>query len=394
MKELLTYIKIIVSGIIVNLTALLPRKRRMMVFGAWFGQKYDDNSRALFEYVLKERKDIHAYWITANADVFNKMKSMGLPVYLNTSRKGKWLALRTRYYVSVVMLEGKDSGSNLSRYMGGVKVINLWHGIPLKKVVYDDEKHPFWKKNLKRRLIYYFEKIPFRNTYHFATSETMVEIYKSCFRSDDTHVLNLGQARNDYFYQSHTNPYKSRFAGKRIILYMPTHRREGKMLMNMSQLLDLDKIDDVCKKNNAVFLIKKHYYHSNEIPLENGVYDSIVEITSEKPSSQILLDAADVLITDYSSCWIDYLLLDRPILFYCYDIEDYLEFDRDMYFDYKTIVPGKICKEKNMLVEKIDSILKKEDNYAANRASVRDLFYSKDNQQPVSKKQIEAILRL
>lgn len=392
MKEFLSYIKIILSGIIVNLTALLPRNRKMMVFGAWFGQKYDDNSRALFEYVLKNRKDVRAYWITANETLYESMKGEGLPVYLNTSRKAIILALRTRYYVSVVMLEGKDSGGNLSRLMGGVKVINLWHGIPFKKIMYDDEKHPFWKKDLKGRLIHFFEKIPFRNTYHFATSEKIVEIYKSCFRSDDKHVLDLGQARNDYFYQPHNNPYRSRFAGIRIILYMPTHRREGKVEMDMTVLLDLQRINDFCKNNNSVFLIKKHFYHAKEQPIEE--YSNVKEITSENPSAQTLLDAADVLVTDYSSCWIDYLLLDRPILFYSYDLADYLENDRDMYFDYKSTIPGVLCDTKDKMMSELEQILKGKDTFADIRKEKRNVFYSKDNQQPVSKKQIEAILRL
>jgi CDP-glycerol glycerophosphotransferase (TagB/SpsB family) len=320
------------------------------------------------------------------------MKEKGLPVFMNTTRKSIMLALKARYYVSVVMLYGKDSGNNLSKYMGGVRVINLWHGIPLKKIAFDDKYHPT-PQTFRGKLLKYFEEKVFRNTYHIATSPGIAEIYRNCFRADEKHVLVLGQARNDYFYTAHTNPYKERFDNRKIILYMPTHRREGKQVMDMTKLLDLSNINTLCKKHNAIFLIKKHFYHSNEESLDNS-YENIIEITNEKPSAQVLLDCADLIITDYSSCYIDYLLLDRPILFYSYDLEDYLANDREMYFDYKSSVPGPICENKERLEYEISSILEGKDVYKERREYWRNFFYSKENQQQVSKKQIDAIMKL
>ena len=393
MKTFVTYLKLFICGIIVNITNLLPRNRKMMIFGAWFGQKYDDNTKALFEYVINNRKDIEAYWITANKEVYSQMKEKGLPVYLNTSFKAKYLSLRSRYYLSVVMLDGRDSGGNLARYMGGIHVINLWHGVPIKKIMFDDEAQRTLMNSNKAKFIHFFEKRPFRHTYHFATSPNIVEIYKRCFRSDDEHVLNMGQARNDYFYEQRHNPYRDRFNNKRIILYMPTHRKAGNLTMDMNVLLNLDKIDKICAMNNAVFLIKKHFYHSKEKSIV-GNYNNIKEITNENPSAQVLLDAADILITDYSGCFIDFLLLDRPILFYCYDLDEYLLNDRNMYIDYRSTIPGEICEDKEALNTSLEVLLKGEDLFVNKRKEQRDFFYSKDNQKPVSKKQIEAILKL
>ena len=392
MRLIKQYILPFVHILFLYITKLFPRDKNLILFGAWFGEKYDDNSRALFEYVLKNRKDIHAYWITANKEVYSNMKEKGLPVFMNTSRKAIMLALRARYYVSVVMLYGKDSGNNLSKYMGGIRVINLWHGLPLKKIAFDDKYHPM-PQTFRGKLLNYFDEKVFRNTYHIATSPGIAKIYRSCFKADEEHVLILGQARNDYFYTPHQNPYKERFDNRKIILYMPTHRREGKQVMDMTKLLDLSNINTLCEKNNAIFLIKKHFYHSKEESLDNS-YENIIEITNEKPSAQVLLDCADILITDYSSCYIDYLLLDRPILFYSYDLEDYLANDREMYFDYKSSVPGCICENNVELESEISSILNGEDNYKGKREYWRNFFYSKDNQQLVSKKQIDAIMKL
>ena len=395
MRRIKYYCIVIMHVAILLITKTLPRNRKLLIFGAWFGQKYDDNSRALFEYVHNSRKDLRAYWITVNKEVYSKMKEQGLPVYLNTSLKAILLALRARYYFSVVMLNGKDSGNNLSKYMGGIRIINLWHGLPLKKIVFDDQYHKdaYASKTISGKIILWAEERVFSNTYHIATSEGIAKIYRSCFRSDEKHILKLGQARNDYFYTPHTNPYKERFESRKIILYMPTHRREGNQAMDMTKLLDLPTINDLCKKHNAVFLIKKHFYHTNEESLDYS-YENIIEITGEKPSAQVLLDCADILITDYSSCYIDYLLLDRPILFYCYDLEDYLANDREMYFDYKSSVPGCICENKERLEAELSSTLDGNDNYKEKREYWRNFFYSKDNQQQVSPKLIDTIIKL
>ena len=271
----------LLHAITLLITTILPRNRELLIFGAWFGEKYDDNSRALFEYVINSRKDLQAYWITVNKDVYSKMKEQELPVYLNTSWKAILLALRARYCFSVVMLNGKDSGKNLSKYMGGIRIINLWHGLPLKKIVFDDQYHKdaYNSKTISGKIIQWAEERVFNNTYHIATSEGIAKIYRSCFKSDEKHVLNLGQARNDYFYTPHTNPYNERFENRKIILYMPTHRREGEQAMDMTRLLDLPKINNLCKKYNAIFLIKKHFYHSNEKPLDHS-HENIITITN------------------------------------------------------------------------------------------------------------------
>lgn len=162
----------------------------------------------------------------------------------------------------------------------------------------------------------------------------------------------------------------------------------------MSKLLNLYAINEECEKNNAVFLIKKHYYHANESVTTIENFCNILDITREISSSQVLLDACDILITDYSSCFIDHLLLNRPQIFYAFDLEDYLANDREMYCDYVPNVSGRICTSTGELCEEIAKLLSGHDEYTAKRAQQLDHYYSKENQCAVSPKQIDAILSL
>ena len=106
----------------------------------------------------------------------------------------------------------------------------------------------------------------------------------------------------------------------------------------------------------------------------------------------IFLWSADIMITDYSSCYIDYLLLDRPMVFFNYDMEHYLENDRTLYFEYDSVTPGPKCKTRDELTEILVQLLSGKDGYKSKRQEVCDLFYSKDNQRPVSAKIIDYFL--
>lgn len=381
-----------VDTTILYLSMLFPRKRNLMIFGAWFGNKYDDNPKYLFEYIYNFRKDLKVTWITSNDAVYQIVKSKNLPVCKSHSWKAIYLSLRARYVITATYNLGGDIGEKLMKLMGGARFINLWHGVPLKKVVFDDDLfRP--KETIGTKLQYFLQSFPHRHCYHFATSPEIKRRYISCFRSDDKHVIDLGQARNDYFYVEHKNPYRERFSGKKIIVYMPTHRREGKQIMDMYKLLDLKRINELCEKFNAVFLIKKHFYHRNE-PTIGSEFSCIYEITHETTPSQIILDCADILITDYSSCYIDHLLLDRPQIFYCFDLNDYLAHDRGMYEEYKPNIPGPICSDKETLCCEIEDALNGVDKFEDKRRAKRDYYYSKWNQREVSPQQTEQILKL
>ncbi|MBK8233262.1 MAG: CDP-glycerol glycerophosphotransferase family protein [Candidatus Eisenbacteria bacterium] len=89
---------------------------------------------------------------------------------------------------------------------------------------------------------------------------------------------------------------------------------------------------------------------------------------------QEVLGEADVLITDYSSCYIDYLLCDRPILFYCHDLDRYRS-ERGFYFEYESVTPGPRTASVEELIRHLDAALSGKDEYVASRAQLRERFF-------------------
>lgn len=379
MKKIIKYISLFFS-------CLIPKSPRIFVFGSWLGKRYSDNPWYLF-LAADKRPEIRAVWITRDKDICRELRDKGYEAYMYNSLKGSFLQMRAGYVFYCV--DHMDVNASL---IGRATIINLWHGIPLKKILHDD-KYGYVPR--KDNALYRFSYLPYRKEYVVSSSDTITEIYLSAFRTTRDKIIQLGQPRNDVFYSDETNPVREEFGfdGK-IILYMPTHRNEGATDINCNTLFDLKKLDEFCKKNNCLFLIKKHFYHRNDTPADLTGIDNIRDITSQSFDSQLLLKAADILITDYSSCYIDYLLLDRPIVYYNYDMENYLMNDREMYFPYDTVTPGFKATDFTGLMGCLTDVIEKNlDDFSAERARVRDIMYAREAQQPVSALLLDRIIK-
>lgn len=361
------------NKIALYMNANYHRNKNMIVFGAWMGMKFADNPKYLFLEAV-QRKEFNVLWVTRNVDVYTEMKSKGLPVEMVDSREGIEFQRNAMFFV--ICTGVKDVNQD---YLGGAVIINQWHGVPLKKVMWDDAvNHKFiWLKWRIKALVDY---IPLHKMYVLSTSAEMQKIMARSFKRDKKWIPILGQARNDLFFSNEFSEKidTAMFKGKKVITYMPTHRNEGKTRMLIEELLDLKLIETLCQKYGYVFVVKKHYYHRDEDISYSYAYEHIIDLTREPVDSQELLKYSDVLITDYSSCYIDYLLLDRPILFYAFDLERYLEEDRGMNLTYEEAAAGSILKNKNSISCEIENVMMGYDNYRGKRTNVKKIFYDED----------------
>ena len=143
------------------------------------------------------------------------------------------------------------------------------------------------------------------------------------------------------------------FVGKKVLLFAPTYRGVGqkKAYYDFEQI-DFEKLYDFCKKNNAVFVFKMHHFIKEPVPIEPEYQDLLIEITDEKINS--LYYVSDVLITDYSSCFYDYSLLQKPILFYLYDQELYTA-TRGVQRPIEEVAPGKICNTFDDMITALEN---------------------------------------
>lgn len=356
--------------------SMIEKKEDIYVFGSWWGNKFADNPKYLYLYFLEHGKNV--IWITKNNIIYKELLDKGYPVAMADSEKGVTCCRKAKAVFYCTSL------ADVNEYnIGNAVLINLWHGVPLKKIMYDDKINST-HTTIKSYLWSILTAIPYRKKYISATSETFAKIYSKAFRVDRDQILLWGQPRNDCFFNNMLK--KKQYATveyNRIVLYMPTHRNEGKVEMKLESIFDLEKLEMFCAKHNLLFIIKKHYYHCGEIT-DLTHYPHIIDFTQDYYDTQELLFNADMLITDYSSCYIDYLLLDRPIIFYAYDYDSYLKNDREMYFDYFNITPGPKVFDFKALIEKMAYLVNESTEWIEQYRNIKEIFYNSKTDGEVS----------
>jgi CDP-glycerol glycerophosphotransferase (TagB/SpsB family) len=163
------------------------------------------------------------------------------------------------------------------------------------------------------------------------------------------------------------------------------------MPMDRDRLLDLPALESVCQKYGLVFLVKFHQWTPGRL---SAGYEHIIELKENSLHVQMLLDAADILVTDYSSCFVDHLLLDRPQILFAYDLDHYMAHERNLYGDFRADATGRLCEDNAALLDELEKLAQGRDEYAGRRHRIRDFYYNPENQCSVAAKQVEKILSL
>ena len=368
----LHYCKRCVICIIRFIISSVPKDRNLVLFSAWFGQKYADSSKFMFEYLLAN-SNYNVYWYTRNMKLYIQLKAQGIPTVYSKTIKSIWKQIRAVMLVSSVQLY------DFSPYfLNRCIYFDLGHGFPIKQSGYEQPNTTprliSYELFLRKNIDYYME----------ASSYTTMKITSRAFRVAPSHIAFANKARTDVFFNKELREGKNRVvdqlkAGKKAIVYMPTHRSCGSIPIKVNEIIDLIKIQIICERHDAVFLIKKHYYHRNEI---ESLYDysNIFDITCDDVETQTLLYQADILISDYSACYIDYLLLDKPIIFHAYDLEVFQKTEREMYFKFDDNDAGYKSKTKEELCDVLEKVCTtwKDEEHAKGREEVRIKYFDCD----------------
>ena len=277
--------------------------------------------------------------------------------------------------------------STVLEYMTqGAGIFQLWHGIPLKAIglAQTGVAHPNMTAERKEWLEFAYSGYD----YVLSTSEyTSREIFSRVF--GPARFLNLGYPRNDVLLKPFHKLDKldmlnvpveifarlqaHRKKGGRVAAYLPTFRdyydEEG---MRDGLLLDLQALSSFGAKNNTIFLIKLHPY----IKMELAPFPGNCLVCPAWADVYPLLRLADVLITDYSSVYFDYLLLDRPIHFFAPDLDEYTSKDRNFMLPPQEWMPGNITGDAADFFAQLESSLQSgTDNHEPDRERVRTLLF-------------------
>lgn len=331
--------------------------RKLIVFSSY--PDYTDNSYGLFKHMIKHEKmkNYQYIWLVNAANIKilkekmkKKYKDKNIKIIKKNSLKGFFYSLIANYTFFTHGLYRKIRLNWFNR-------INLWHGMPLKNIeILDGKEKVHYQKNM------------------IATSEIFQKKICQCFEIEREKVLITGQPRNDMLFETSEFYKKMKIDDKsynKIIIYLPTYRKSinGEKRIDgfyQNDKLGIIKMEEISKlnknllRNNNLMIIKLHpmdilqqnYFNqfSNIIILKTMDLDEMDE------QLYPLLGSTDLLITDYSSVWVDYEILGKPIYF---AMDDYEEYKKNRGFTIENLpelLPGDIIQDFETLLKKLENI--------------------------------------
>ena len=363
---------------------------KMIAFCTFDGRDYSDSPKAVYEFVKQSSlyEDYMFVWLFNDPAKYRFLEDERTSIVKTGTKEADRYMQKAGYWIFNFRAPDRYEPKEDQVY------VQCWHGTPLKRLGYDIT----CSGNVMNSVSEIREKYRSdaeRFDYMTSCCSFVTDKFTSAWNLEalgkTDAVLETGYPRNDRLaFCSKEDAAKVKESlglptDKKIILYAPTWR-DDQHDADIGYVYDNPVDFDYLKKDLSdeyVILFRAHYLVANSFDFK--AYEGFVYDVSGHDDINDLYIAADILITDYSSVFFDYALLDRPMYFYMYDMESYANELRGFYIDTDTL-PGPIVKTEKELVDAIKQEKGKTDLEAFNRE------YNTMNDGRASKRLAEAVL--
>ncbi len=333
----------------------LPIDNNLIVFSA-HSRKYNDSPKTLYEHMINDPKYQGYRYVWALEDPENasipgpakKIKSDTLEYFKTT--------LKAKYWITCVNIE-----RSLHYKKKKCRYLNTWHGTPFKYIGND---------------------VGFRNDYDFSSvdywcyaSQYEKEIFMRGFKVREDALIPTGMPRNDELYRvtpEEIRRIKERIGlplDKKIILYAPTWRESTDHGATYAIKPPINaKYWEEQLKDEFIVLFRTHGYTNKLLGIE---FNDVIRDYSQYPSINDLLKVSDILISDYSATMTDYSILERPVICFTYDYEQYKE-ERGLYVDFDKDMPSGALRTEEEVLSHIKNM-----NYAEECKKTKEMIKDK-----------------
>lgn len=345
------------------------------VFSSVHNRTFNYNSSYLFLYVKEHCPEIHPYYVM-NDD--KKREELGEKYGKEYFLDGKTMAGIRKILSCKVWFTSTAPPLYGVGFRKKYVILNLWHGIPLKKIGME-------QKNLSWFTRKYYKYL-FADNYEgvVTTSSHLVHIMSRSFLVEPERIKVWGQPRNDVLFSSNSEGkgLEEVFSGElppyeKVVLYAPTFRDHEPTQLFPFQDMDRERLCQWLEEKKIFLCIRLHLYDQTGYQWiqELDRTGSRIRFLNEDRTVDIMeaLKEFDLLITDYSSIYMDYLLTGKPVLFLPYDQEAYLK-ERGMNFHYDQVTPGPKPKTFQEFLNSMEDLLYNHDGYVRQRESVNNFL--------------------
>ncbi len=331
---------------------------RLIAFESFMGRSYAGSPRALYEAMLEDPRyaDCRFVWSFRSPAHAEAFPALGDPrTTVVRYRTGPYYQAFGR---AAVWISNSVVAAELTPRPGQTYV-QTWHGTPLKRIGIDVVETTETAMNGKNEIDQRYRVEARKITRFLSAAPFTTRCFTSAFgvpgAKVDALFLESGNPRNDQLVNAtdaDVAAARDRLGiapGKKVVLYAPTWRDDQHSSRSgyvFRQPLDLDALRQALG-DDWVILFRAHYLVTNSIDL--AAHEGfVVDVSGVDEINEVCL-ASDLLVTDYSSIYFDYGLLDRPMIFFMYDLERYENALRGFYLPAHS-VPGPIVRTQDELV--------------------------------------------
>ncbi|KLK87738.1 hypothetical protein SZ63_08945 [Methanoculleus sediminis] len=354
-----------------TLSRFIPKDERKILF--FSAPDYSDNAKYIYDRMLESGfgNTHQLIWC-----VYSPIRANHV---IRRSREYIYHALTAKYIVSTHGTPAWKAGNQVS--------IELWHGLPLKTIGYfADIDYP----NAVARLSagYRLRRFASSVDYLITTSEFERLVFSSAFLIDPGKILIFGQPRCDALYSPRDSGVgvlcrilgRGDIAEKKILLYLPTFREydAGASRKILEEILASEKFRRFIADESLLFICKPHSHDEDAFQAYNGEHIHILLNDGLRKAGNTIYDflnAVDILVTDYSSAYFDYLHLNRPIVFHVPDIDDYRKQRGFILEPFHDWAPGEVSTSIDELIEALTNSFTDQDRWKPERIRLRRLVF-------------------
>lgn len=333
----------------------IPMDDKMVIFSG-HSRKYNDSPRAIYEYMisLPQFKDFKYVW--ALEDPGNvEIPGPAIKIKADTMEYFRY-TLRAKYWITCVNIE-----RSLHYKKKKCIYLNTWHGVAFNCI----------GNAAGGRKDYDFSNIDL----FCYESEYQKRIFKRDFNVQEDALIPSGLPRNDGLYHvtdDEVVALKKKLGlplDKKVIMYAPTWRDsyDKGASYAIKPPITIEKWEEELK-DDYILLLRTHAYTTKLLGIQFN--DFCLDFTSY-PVINDLFKVADVLISDYSACIADYSILERPVICFAYDYEDYKS-TRGLYIDFEKEMPNGILETEDKVINHIKSM-----DYKTECKKTRDMIKNK-----------------
>lgn len=333
-------------ALIFQLCRCLPVQRRKVVLYNGHHRDLSGNLLVMKQEIMRHRDDVDFYYFGKHSG-----GAGGLPRKIGRLFQFFFQLPFQMATAGQVFLNDNFLPLGYCRPSERTQMIQLWHGAgAFKKFGLSTERNRKVREQVKRANR--------RITHLFVTSKQVIPFYSEAFAISYERIFATGIPVTDiYCDRRGMEQGKNRFLGeypelreKKLLLVTPTFRDTPEENGELLSRLALEQMEDVLGED-WVILLRMH----PKYPIEGFEERERCRNLTGYPHVSDLYFASEMLLTDYSSTMVEYVLLDKPMIFYAYDLEKY---SRGFYWDYEEGVPGPVAHDAEELLDLVEAAKK------------------------------------